>query len=276
MSSELTDLKAADQAVWAGGDYDQIADHCWEVGAAVAGAVAIEAGMKVLDVATGTGSAAIRAAEKGADVVGLDISPEMLEGARRNAAEAGVEVEWVEGDAQALPFDDDSFDRVLTAFGTIHATDHDLAASELVRVCKPGGEIVMANWCLEGFPGRMLAMLRKHAPAEILATVAATEWGTHGHPRRQLGGQLVLAIEPAALAITAESSTALLEHYEQHFAPLVAAKASLNEQRYADLQRELLAWIEELDSGEGETVVAAPYVLVVGHKPVPDLRPNTA
>ncbi len=201
----------------------------------------------------------------------------MLEGARRNAAEAGVEVEWVEGDAQALPFDDDSFDRVLTAFGTIHATDHDLAAAELVRVCKPGGEIVMANWCLEGFPGRLLAMLRKHAPAEILATVAETEWGTHGHPRRQLGGQLVLAIEPAcARPSPPRPSTALLEHYEQHFAPLVAAKASLNEQRYGDLQRELLAWIEELDSGEGETVVAAPYVLVVGHKPVPDLRPNTA
>jgi SAM-dependent methyltransferase len=276
MSSELTDLEAADRALWAGGDYDQIAEHCWEVGAVVVNAVAIEAGIKVLDVATGTGSVAIRAAAKGADVVGLDISPEQLAGARRNAAEASVEVEWVEGDAQALPFDDDSFDRVLTAFGTIHATDHDLAAAELVRVCKPGGEVVMANWCLEGFPGRLLAMLRKHAPAEILSTVAPTEWGTHGHPRRQLGGQLVLAIEPGSLAISAESPAALLEHYEQHFAPLAAAKAELNQQRYGDLHRELLAWIEELDSGEGETVVAAPYVLVVGHKPVPDLRPNTA
>src|SRR5205085_5976702 len=101
-----------------GGDYDAISEHFRAVGEAVAGAVAIESGMKVLDVGTGTGSAAIAAAGRGAQVIGLDIVPEMLAAAARRAEQAGVEVEWVEGDAQALPFDDDSFDRVLTAFGT--------------------------------------------------------------------------------------------------------------------------------------------------------------
>jgi 2-polyprenyl-6-hydroxyphenyl methylase/3-demethylubiquinone-9 3-methyltransferase len=273
MSSE-TNLKEAGRALWAAGDPDAVAEVSWEVGAAVAGAVPMQAGMKVLDVGTGSGSAAIRAAAAGADVVGVDIVAQDFVAARRRAAEAGVEVQWVEGDAEALSFDDDSFDRVLSAFGSISASDPDAAAHEMVRVCRPGGEIVMANWCPESLPGRLSAMLRSHLPPEALTSSAPNEWGTHGHVRRELGGQLVLAIEPSSVDLVFESVDAMLEHYEQSFGPLVIAKEDLDPQLYANLRTELRAWMEEHDAGEGETRVKASYLLVVGHKPVADLRPN--
>ncbi|MEY2517616.1 MAG: hypothetical protein QOJ89_4974 [bacterium] len=273
MSSE-TNLKEAGRALWAAGDPDAVAERSWEVGAAVAGAVSIEAGMKVLDVGTGTGSAAIRAAEAGAQVVGLDIVAEDFVAARRRAADAGVEVEWVEGDADALPFESNSFDRVVSAFGSISASDPDAAAHEMVRVCREGGEIVMANWCPESLPGRLSAMLREHLPPEALTSSAPNEWGTHGHIRRELGGQLVLAIEPSSVDLVFESVDAMLEHYEQNFGPLVVAKEDLDPQLYANLRQRLRAWMEEHDSGDGETRVTAAYLLVVGHKPVADLRPN--
>ncbi|HEV7808362.1 MAG TPA: methyltransferase domain-containing protein [Solirubrobacteraceae bacterium] len=273
MSSE-TNQQAAGRALWAAGDPDAIAELSWEVGAVVAGTVPIDAGMKVLDVGTGTGSVAIRAAAAGADVVALDIAPEQFDAARRRADEAGVEVEWVEGDAEALAFDDDSFDRVLSAFGASSACDPDAAALELVRVCRPGGEIVMANWCPESLPGRLSTMLRARLAPEAATATAASEWGTHGHVRRRLGGQLVLAMEPLSVDLVFESVDAMLAHYEASFGPLIAAKADLDAQLYENLRKELRAWMEELDAGDGETRVPASYLLVVGHKPVADLRPN--
>ena len=274
MSSDLTDLHEANRALWAAGDLAAVAGHFAGVGVAVAGAVPIEAGMRVLDVGTGTGSAAIAAAQRGADVVGLDIVAAHLDAARARAAEAGAEIEWVEGDALALPFEEDSFDRVLSAFGSISAADPDGAADELVRVCKPGGEIVIAAWTPESLPGRMSALLRRHLAPESVAGSAPNEWGTHRHVRRRLGGQLVLAIEPATVDLEFESVDAMLAFYEESFGPLVVAKADIDPQLYDNLRRELRAWMEELDCGDGETRVPASYILIVGHKPVADLRPN--
>ena len=276
MSSKQTDLNAAqDAAKFAAGDYDAIAELVWEVGALVASAVSIEPGMRVLDVATGTGNAAIRAAQAGGEVTGLDIAEPLLDDARRRAEDAGVDVEWVQGDAQALPYEDESFDRVLTAFGTMFAADHDQAAHELVRVCRAGGEIVMANWCPESFPARMLALVGSYGPPAQDGAVAPWEWGTHGHVRRTLGGQLVLAIEPLSIDFVFASADATLAFYEETLGPLVLAKAALDPPRYDELIAELRALIEELDAGDGEIRLPSPYLLVVGHKPVPDLRPNT-
>jgi 2-polyprenyl-6-hydroxyphenyl methylase/3-demethylubiquinone-9 3-methyltransferase len=274
MSSDLTNSQDTDRALWAAGDYDAVAELIWDVGAALVGTVSVKAGMRVLDVATGTGSVAIRAATAGADVVGLDIAPELFEAARRRASEAGVEVEWVEGDAEALSYDDDSFDRVFTAFGTTYTTEHDQAANELVRVCKPGGEIVMANWCPNSFPARLSSLLRRLEQEETRSAIDPSEWGTHGHVRRVLGGQLVLAIEPASIDLVFESADAMLAHFEDNFGPLVVARREVDPQLYDNLRRELRAWIEEHDTGDGETRVAASYLLVVGHKPIADLRPN--
>jgi SAM-dependent methyltransferase len=274
MSSDLTDSKTSNRALWAAGDYDLIAELLWEVGAAVAGAVGIEPGMRVLDVGTGTGSAAIRAAQAGADVVGLDIAPEHFDAARRRAAAAGVEVEWVEGDAEALPFDDDSFDRVLSAFGSIFAPDPDAAAHEMVRVCRPGGEVVMANWTADGYGGRLSDALRSFRAPQALGPTPPSAWGSYGHVRRTLGGQLVLAIEPGSVDLAFDSVDAMLGYYEEYFGPLVVARSELVASSYAALRSQVRALIESLDVGEGETRVPADYQLVIGHKPVADLRPN--
>jgi hypothetical protein len=127
----------------------------------------------------------------------------------------------------------------------------------------------MANWCPEGFGGRLAATLRSHRAPQATGPVAPCEWGTYGHVRRKLGGQLVLAIEPGSVDLVGASIDAALAHLEQHLGPLVAAKAELDPQRYDDLRDELRALVEELDVGEGETRVAAPYLLVIGHKPRP-------
>lgn len=267
--------EAGAEGQFAAGNYELIGELSSDAGAVVTGAASIEAGMKILDVATGTGSVAIRAAQAGGQVTGLDIAGELLEAAGRRAEEAGVQVEWAQGDAAALAYPDESFDRVLTAFGTIFASDHDAAAQELVRVCRVGGEIVMANWSPESFPARMFALVRGYVSSQEPAAVAPWEWGTQGHVRRRLGGQLVLATESLSIDFVFESVDAMLAFYEANLGPLVTAKAALDPQRYDALRADLRALIAELDAGEGETRVPAPYLLVIGHKPVPDLRPNT-
>ncbi|MEA2155203.1 MAG: hypothetical protein QOE11_1343, partial [Solirubrobacteraceae bacterium] len=155
--TDIDELKARQRAMWSAGNYDFIAQFIWEVGAVVAETAQIEPGMAVLDVATGSGNAAIPAAQAGGEVTGLDLTPELFDAARKHADEAGVTVEWVEGDAEALPFEDGSFDRVLSTFGVQFAARHDVAAAELVRSCRPGGMIVLANWTPQSFLGSVLA-----------------------------------------------------------------------------------------------------------------------
>lgn len=183
MGDQLAGLKAIQRAIWTAGDYDSIAELFWDVGAVVAETAAIEPGMKVLDVATGTGNAAIRAAQAGADVVGLDLTPELFEDARRREALAGVSVEWIEGDAEGLPFDDASFDRVLSTFGVMFAPRHQVAAGELVRACRPGGMIVLANWTPGGFFGQMIATLTSYLPPPPAIASRPTLWGEEAHVR---------------------------------------------------------------------------------------------
>ena len=139
---------------WSGGDWDSCASFVAPVGPVVLDRIGVGTGHELLDVGTGNGgSIAIPAALRGARVVGSDITPELFDSARRRAAEAGVDVDWVEADAQDLPFADDRFDRVTSTFGAMFAPDHAKAAAELVRVCKPGGRIGMATWATDGFFG---------------------------------------------------------------------------------------------------------------------------
>ena len=143
----LIDLKQTHRATWAAGDYAAVAEHIDAVPPRdLLNRVAIAPGQDVLDVATGTGNVALRAAAAGAHVVGLDLTPELFATARRRAAEYRVAVEWIEGDAEALPFADASFDHVLSVFGVQFAPRHEVTAAELARVCRPGGHVGLVNW----------------------------------------------------------------------------------------------------------------------------------
>lgn len=266
MNDELAGLKALQRAIWSAGDYDAIAELFWDVGAVVAGAAAIEPGMSVLDVATGTGNAAIRAAEAGSKVVGLDLTPELFADARRREALAGVSVEWVEGDAEALPFDDDAFDCVLSTFGVMFAPRHEVAAAELVRTCRSGGRIVLANWTPDGFIGRMFALFAGRMPAPP-PPAPPTLWGDDAHVRALLGGQTLLAIERRTVDLVSESLDAMMADYERQFGPMVLAQQVLDAPLYDSLKADLIALVKSFETGGAELRIAAEYLLVVGLKP---------
>src|ERR671910_2810696 len=170
--------------MWAAGEYARIAgliedDPRFRL---VSG-VGIGPGMTVLDVATGTGNVAIPAAAQGAQVTGLDLTPELFDRARERAAEAGVEVEWVEGDAEDLPFEDGRFDRVLSTFGIQFAPRHQVAASEALRVTRPGGTIGLVNWTPQGHIGRILKAVGSRLPKPPEYVSPPPLWGDEAHVR---------------------------------------------------------------------------------------------
>ena len=153
MPIQLDEFKTRQRAVWDAGDYGTLTPYIAEVGELVVARAAIEPRMSVLDVACGTGNAARPAARAGARVTGLDLTPKLLEAGRAKASAEGLDIEWREGDAEALPFDDGHFDRVLSTFGHMFAPRHQRTADEMARVCRRGGAIVTATWRPEGTVG---------------------------------------------------------------------------------------------------------------------------
>ena len=161
----MSTVNASVRTMWALGDYHRFATATvWGLGPVLVDACGVSAGQRVLDVAAGTGNVAIRAAQAGASVVASDVTPENFDAGRRAAREAGVDLEWVEGNAEALPFGDGEFDVVTSCFGAMFAPDHQATASELLRVCRPGGVIGMINFTPEGAGGDFFRVLGSYAP----------------------------------------------------------------------------------------------------------------
>ena len=185
------DVKAQQRAMWALGDYHRFARHTvWGFGPVLVEACGISAGQRVLDVAAGSGNVAIRAAEAGAQVVAVDLTPENFAAGRREARTRGVELEWVEGDAESLPFGDGEFDVVTSSVGAIFAPDHQAVADELVRVCRPGGTIGMINFTPEGLAGEFFALFGRHAPPPPPGAPPPVLWGSEAHLREVFGDRL--------------------------------------------------------------------------------------
>jgi 2-polyprenyl-3-methyl-5-hydroxy-6-metoxy-1,4-benzoquinol methylase len=179
-ATEDTDrqLKAATRAAWALGDYHRFArETVWGLGPVLVEACGISTGQRVLDVAAGTGNTAIRAAEAGAQVVASDLTPENVQAGRREATAHGVELEWVEADAERLPFDDREFDVVTSSFGAMFAPNHQAVADELVRVCRPGGTIGMLNFTPEGLAADFFGVLAPYAPGPPPGGLPPLMWG---------------------------------------------------------------------------------------------------
>src|SRR3954451_15390452 len=176
----MTDMAARQQAraTWAAGDFDAIAEFIWEVGGVAAEAGGCGPGDRVLDIAAGSGNAAIQAAQRGADVVASDLTPELFVAGRRRAEAAGVELEWVEADAEALPFEDASFDVALSTFGIMFAPRQSLAAAELARVVKPGGRIALCSWRPAGVVGEMFGTIAGFLNPPPPLEGPPVRWGT--------------------------------------------------------------------------------------------------
>jgi SAM-dependent methyltransferase len=185
------DLKAVQRAMWALGDYHKFATaSIWDFGPLLVEACEIAPGQRVLDVGAGTGNVAIRAAEAGADVVASDLTPENFEAGRREASAHGVQLEWVEADAEALPFGDSEFDVVTSAVGAMFAPDHQAVADELLRVCRPGGTIGLITIPPTGPVVDLFELFTRYTPGAIIADDSPLRWGCEQHVRELFGDEV--------------------------------------------------------------------------------------
>ena len=265
-------LKAAHRAMWALGDYHTFAaSTVWELGPVLVDACRISRGQRVLDVAAGTGNVAIRAATAGAAVVASDLTAENFEAGRRAARAAGVEVEWIEGDAEALPFADAEFDVVTSCFGAMFAPDHQKVADELVRVCRAGGTIGMINFTPEGRGGDFFGLLAPYAPSPPPGALPPLMWGDEDHVRKLFGKRVEsLQVTRREYVERAASPRAYLDLFKQTFGPMVAIYGSLADQpeRTAALDRDFLEFVERSNRPTPGSPVQIPYeyLLVVARK----------
>jgi len=263
--SELSALKTKLKATWSAGDFGQIARYYADEAEAFIKRLDLKPGMKVLDVACGTGNLAIPAARMGATVTGVDIAANSVEQARQNAKAEGLSAKFDEGDAEALPYDDASFDAVVTMFGAMFAPRPELVASELKRVCRPGGFIAMANWTPGGFIGQMFKITSSHIPPPPGMT-SPVLWGVEEKVRERFG-EGISKVETRLQNVTwvfPFSPAEVVEHFRLYYGPAQKAMGALDEQKGAALRKDL----EELftthnQATDGTTRVEAEYLEVV-------------
>lgn len=223
-------LKEKHRAMWAQGDYPALAAELIpNLGAILVEACGIKPRQRVLDIGTGAGNAAIPAAMMGAEVVASDLTPEMFDAGRHQAADRGVELEWMEADAEALPFPDGEFDVVMSCLGVMFAPHHEASAGELLRVCRPGGTIGLLSWTPEGFIGQMFATMKPFAPPPPPGSQPPPLWGTEDHVRKLLGGS-VTDIQARKQTVTITSFHQphdFLHYFKSHYGPTISVYKSL-------------------------------------------------
>ncbi|MEP6703359.1 MAG: class I SAM-dependent methyltransferase, partial [Acidobacteriota bacterium] len=213
-------LKGKLRGMWIAGDFGEIAKSIEDGGTEFVDRLDLKAGTRVLDVATGTGNLAIPAAKTGATVIGIDIAPNLIEQAIARAKAEGVEAKFEVGDAEALPYDDGSFDVVMTMFGAMFAPRPDVTASELIRVTKPGGLIAMANWTPEAFTGQMFKTGAKHVPPPP-GMAPPVQWGSEEKVRERLSAGISdLQLERRKIMFNYPfGPEEVVEHFRKYFGP---------------------------------------------------------
>jgi SAM-dependent methyltransferase len=264
-----TETRRRQRTMWATGDFPDIAKTIVDVAEVLVDAAGPEPGQDVLDVATGTGNVAIPIAQRGARVVGLDITPELFDDARRRAAEAGVEIEWLEGDAEDLPFDEASFDVVVSSFGAMFAPDHAATAAELARVARPGGTIAFTAWTPEGVNGQLFAAMAGHLPPPADGFQPPVLWGAEDHVRSLLADRVAdVRFERRTTVNEAESAAAWVDYLGRVLGPVVVAKAALEPAGAWEAARaDLIATFEQFNTATDGTLYApAEYLLTVATK----------
>jgi SAM-dependent methyltransferase len=264
-----SDLKARHRAMWASGDYPSMVEtFLLPLGPRLVEACGVEPGMKVLDVAAGTGNASIPAAERGAQVTASDLTPELLDAGRRDAESRGLELEWVTADAEALPFDAGSFDVVMSSIGAMFAPHHQDVADELVRVCRPGGTIGMLNWTPEGMIGALFRTMGPFAPPPPPGAQPPPLWGGEDHVRELFGDRVEWRTsERDALEVTAfEHPRDYGEHFKARYGPTIAARANAaKDSREAELDEALDDFCDEWNLGSADDArFEQEYLVVVG------------
>jgi SAM-dependent methyltransferase len=262
-----SELKARHRAMWASGDYASMVEtFLLPLGPVLVEACGIGPGMRVLDVAAGTGNASIPAAEHGAEVIASDLTPELLDAGRRRAE--GVELEWVEGDAEELPFEDEDFDVVMSCIGAMFAPHHQEVADELVRVCRRGGTIGLASWTQEGMIGGLFRTMGPFAPPPPPGAQPPPLWGSEDHLQALFGDRVAFTtLERRVLEITAfQRPLDYGEHFKERYGPTIAAFANARRNgREQELDDALANFCHEWNLGtDAQARFEQEYLLAVG------------
>lgn len=264
MTTEMEQLKTKLRATWIAGDFAEIAKAIEDGAEEFVTRLGIRKGMRVLDVACGNGNTVIPAAWLGAEVTGVDIAPYLIEQAIARAEAAGVSVEFDVGDVEALPYEDESFEAVITMFGAMFAPRPNVTASELIRVCRPGGMIAMANWTPEGFIGQMFKTTGKHvAPPAGMASPLL--WGDENTVRDRLADGIAdLSLVRRKIDFVFLMNPAeVVEHFRLYYGPTQKAFEALDAARQSELRNDLEhLWTAHNRVSDGTTRVESEYLEV--------------
>jgi ubiquinone/menaquinone biosynthesis C-methylase UbiE len=260
---DLAAVKTRQQAMWASGDFAVIGTTLQIVGEMLCEAVDLRAGERVLDVAAGNGNATLAAARRFAEVTSTDYVPALLEGGRRRAEANGLTVRFEPADAENLPYGDASFDVVLSTYGVMFAPDHQRSASELARVCRPGGRIGLACWTPTGFLGDMFRTMAKHVPP-VPGVQSPLLWGTDGHVRALFPDVVKIEHTPRNFAFRYKSAEHFVDIFRTFYGPTHKAFLALDPAGQAALEADLLALLRRADrGGAGGLVVPGEYLETV-------------
>jgi SAM-dependent methyltransferase len=269
ISVDDTQLQTRHRAMWGSGDYPHMVDtFLLPLGPRLVEACGITSGVRVLDVASGTGNAALPAARLGARVTASDLVPQWLDDGRRRAEAEGLDLEWVEANAEDLPFDDASYDVVISSIGVMFAVHHQTAADELVRVCRPGGTVGLLSWTPEGMLGALFRTMKPFAPTPPPGAQPPVLWGSEDHLRALFGGRVEFTtLRREVLEITAfPDPHDYARHFIAHYGPTIAVRANAaREGREAEFDEALFAFCDEWNRGTpGAARFEKEYLIAVG------------
>ena len=256
------ELKQRQSVMWGNGPYQRVTETLTDIHENVVERLAPESGDRWLDLATGTGAIAERAAAAGARVTGLDLAPVLIETANERAAELGLEIEYVVGDAEQMTFADGSFDKVSSTCGIMFAPDHEAAARELARVTAPGGRIALANWTPTGGLAKMFKVMAPYMPAPPPSS--PFDWGDESRARELLGESFELELEEHVSNLSVPSGEAYWELFSTSYGPTKTLADSLEEDRLEELHRDWVDFFETNYRANGEIVHTREYLLVLG------------
>jgi SAM-dependent methyltransferase len=253
--ASYTELRDKQQKVWSSGDYNKIAAMTVPLSEHLVDHIGVAPGARVLDVATGTGHAALAAARRSAVVTGIDYVPELLDIARRRAAAEDLKVDFTQADAEDLPYDHAAFDIVLSAIGVMFSADHQRAAQELTRVCRPGGRIGLASWTPEGFVGGMLATVGRHVTPPAGAQ-PPTRWGTEAVVAELVGND-VTDVDSSTATVRQRfvDAEAFADLFLTYYGPTYSAANRLSEEGRAALRDDLVTLANSYSHGQGKGLV---------------------
>jgi ubiquinone/menaquinone biosynthesis C-methylase UbiE len=254
---DLEAVKERQQTMWASGDFHAVAALIQPVAEDLCEAVDLRADWRVLDVATGSGNAALAAARRGCDVVGIDYVPALLARGRRRAEAEGLDIDLVEGDAESIPFPDASFDAVLSVYGAMFAPDHEKTFAELARVCRPGGRIGLATWTPDGFIGEMLKVVSTHVPPAP-GVASPLLWGTKAYIGSMFGDTIDgLGCRERTFTFRFRSADGFVEYFRDYYGPTLKAFEAVGDGGADELFSDLVALVRK-HAGTSEGPVAIP------------------